>query len=175
LDLQATDDDEAACPSSLRNDPTQTILSIYLGLIDDSELKPLFDALKKNKVVKLLRVDTSTSNTSPVLSVDAALSLASAVSVHPGIKGLSFSYGVSFEKFSPIALAVQSNNNLTHLELRQCEVTPKLAKSLSFLLTENALESLVLKTVSIRQRVQSLDISRGLLSNKSLKEFTFFL
>ena len=54
---------QALCGKLAANDPTLTHLGIYLGLIDDSELKPLFDALKKNKVVKLLRVDTSTSNT----------------------------------------------------------------------------------------------------------------
>jgi hypothetical protein len=54
-----------------------------------------------------------------------------------------------------------------------CEVTPKLAKSLSFFLTENSLKSLDMETVRIRQGVQSLDLCRGLLSIKSLKELTF--
>jgi hypothetical protein len=133
-------------------------------------LKLILDAAKKNKTVKKVRVVgfyTSRGRSSS-LSVPAALSLASVVSEHPEIQEIEFRVleGINF---GPIALAIQQNRKLTRLLLHDCRLNPNLVECIRWLLTENALESVVLE--SNRSDGQpSFDISGALLGNSSLKE-----
>jgi hypothetical protein len=157
------------CDKPVANDAALTELRIDLKNVDDAELKLILDSAKKNKTVKIVRVDGYNNGAEISLSVPAALSLASAVSEHPEIQESEF-HAVNFIEFGPIALAIQQNRKLTRLLIRYCELTPNLAECIRWLLTENALESMTLDDNVLSNGEPPFDISGALLGNSSLKE-----
>jgi hypothetical protein len=164
---------QALCDKLVANDAALTILVIMLKDVDDAELKLILGATKKNKTVKAVRVVGYTNvnrDEAMSLSVPAALSLASAVSEHPEIQEFEF-VGVTFIEFGPIALAivVQQNPRFTRLIFYRCRVTPNLVECIRWLLTENALESLVIVGCTNDDEEPPFDISGTLLGSSSLK------
>jgi Ran GTPase-activating protein (RanGAP) involved in mRNA processing and transport len=164
---------ELLCDRLVANDAALAELYMTLYNTNDAELKLVLDAAKKNKTVKTVSLAGFYAGTS--LSVFAALSLASVVSERPKIQEIDFCW-VRFIDFGPIALAIQQNRKLTRLVLENCHGTPNLVECIRWLLTENALESLTLKTTStfkygtFKNGKTSFDISGALLGTKSLKE-----
>jgi hypothetical protein len=158
---------QALCHRLVANDAALTQLCIDLnGSSSDAELKLVLDAAKKNKTLKKVRLVGWYNER--LLSVPAALSLASLVSEHSEIQEIEFNM-VKFIEFGPIALAIQQNRNLTRLRLERCRVTPNLVECIHWLLTENSLESMTLET-TVKDGKTSFDISGALLGNSSLKE-----
>ena len=143
---------QAFCDRRVANDASLTELRIFLDNTNDSELKLILKAAKKNKTLKRVLVRgegwpllVQGSYRGKSLSVLAARSLASVVSEHPEIQEIEF-YCKRFKEFGPIALAIQQNRNLlTRLLINDCRVTPNDVKCIRWLLTENALESITLK------------------------------
>jgi hypothetical protein len=159
---------QALCDRLVANDAALTELVIILDRTDDAELKLILDSAKENKTVKTVRLDGNYNGFATSLSVPVALSLASVISEHPEIQEIEL-YAVKFIGFGPIALAIQQNRKLTRLLFVTCQVTPNLEECIRWLLTENALESVVLGN-NFKDGKTSFDISGALLGNSSLKK-----
>lgn len=99
---------------------------------DDDELELIFAPTEKNRMLKELCVVNAT------LSIRAALSLASALLVHPKNKELTF-VNVKIAEFGGIALAIRKNENLNRLDLTSCDMTPHTMENVRCLLSANAL------------------------------------
>jgi hypothetical protein len=153
---------QALCSKLTANDPTLTELDIDLQETDYDQLTIILNTIKKNETVKKLIFRND------VLGVGASLNLAAIVLVHPEIQELVF-MNVSIVEFRSIAHAVQKNEKLTRLVLENCAMMRYLVDCIHWLLTEDAIESLVLKS-NTYQEEERLDISEALLHNKSLKE-----
>jgi hypothetical protein len=159
---------QTLCDRLVANEAALTELCIKIDVVDDAELKLILDSAKKNKTLKKVRLEGSILFPKSLVSVPVALSLASVISEHPEIQEIGFNV-VKFIEFGPIALAIQQNRNLTRLWFGFCQVTPNHVECIRWLLTQNALESVVLIGNECDGK-SSFDISGALLGNSSLKE-----
>jgi len=135
--------------------------------LSDEEWRVLANAVKRNTTIENLCIMADLD--SGVLSVSSTLSLASAALAHPKLKELEFSFA-KFVEFNAIAVAIHEKKNLMRLKLNYCLLTPGVVENLSFLLKENALESLVLHE-SMADDVNRflIDLGGAFGCNQSLK------
>lgn len=141
----------------------------YQG-IRDSEWYAIGEALKRNASLGTLGIEHGGFGGSRVLSLRAASSLALGIASHPSLHLLSFD-NARFTEFSAIMMAIIQNSKLQKLEMCACCISPCVKQVLEILLTENALESLVLRDSRNQDEdPDAVDLPNVSCRNQSLKE-----
>lgn len=158
------------CDELLANDPgfTEFLLEHDVYGFSDEEWRIIAEAIKRNTTIEELRIE---SDFDRVLGVSATRSIAAALLVHPKLEELEF-MSTPFAEFNAIALALSQNERIMRLRLKYCVVTPRVMENISFLVKENALETLVLYE-SVDEDGNLVQIDLGALgNNQSLRELT---
>lgn len=160
---------QSLCNKLIANDPAFTECKLFVSTHDEMSL--VIASLKRNTTLQTVELNSECLFPDfPALVV----LLVAAFMDHPKLKGVVLD-SVRCNDFGPIALAFLKSERLSSLTLKHSVVTETIVSQLGLLLTENALESLVLQSCrsdssSGEGRRKPLDLSGAITSNRSLKE-----
>lgn len=155
------------CKNLTANDPQFRVLDLCIRGVNENDMGLVVDALKRNNTVTEVRVLGPNGPYSCCL-----LLLAKVLSEHSSVQKLIFQKVYHLD-FSPFALAMLQNENLTALSFLRGTETNNVEGSLRSLLRANAIRKLEIKSHHLGRRDNNMDLSGALLETRSLEGLVF--